>query len=283
MSEIQNSTSFEAQLDQLKVITLTDGEVWSARELMPFAGYAEWRNWTKAINRAVASVNASGLNAADHFVGVNKMVDLGSGSRREIEDIELTRYACYILFQNADGSKPEVAAAQLYFAIQTRKQEVAPVLSDDEIIARALTIATGRVSALEAKVSELEPKAAQADTFRQADGLRTITDVANDLKVHAASNHPGVKVYQADVFDLAGVVGLVIRGNTVRNNQPTARAIESGWVKPKDTTVDTNNHGSFVKVSARLTPRGYGRLWDAAVNNMKTYGSVLAPKKELAA
>ncbi|MFF8817850.1 phage antirepressor KilAC domain-containing protein [Leucobacter sp. NPDC015123] len=274
---------FEAQLDQLKVITLTDGEVWSARDLMPFAGYADWRNWTKAINRAVASVNASGLNAADHFVGVTKMIETGKSARREVEDIELTRYACYILFQNADGAKPEVAAAQQYFAIQTRAAEIAPRMSEDEIVAQALAITTNRVKALEAKVTELEPKAAQADTFRQADGLRTITDLANDLKVHAASNYPGVKVLQGDVFDLAGYVGLIIRGNTVRNNQPTARAIEAGWVKPKDTTVDTNNHGSFVKVSARLTPRGYGRLWDAAVAHLKNYGSVLAPKKEIAA
>lgn len=113
--------------------------------------------------------------------------------------------------------------------------------------------------------------------------MRTITDLANDLKVHVASNFPDAKARQQDVFDLAGQVGLIIRGNTVRNNQPTARAIEAGWVKPKDHTYETNNHGTKTTVYARLTPRGYGRLWDAAVNNLKTYGQVLAPKKEIAA
>lgn len=276
--------SFEAQLDALKTETLF-GERWSARDLMPFAGYSDWRNWTKAINRAFASVNASGLVAADHFVGSTKMIETGKSARREIEDVELTRYACYILFQNADGSKPEVAAAQSYFAIQTRKQEVAPVAapSGAELIALAVIEAQSMLAAKDKQIAELEPKAAQADTFREADGLRTITDLTNDLKVHAASNHPGVKVLRDDLFDLAGMVGLIIRGNTVRNNQPTSRAIEAGWVKPKDTKVDTNNHGSFVKVSARLTPRGYGRLWDAAVTNLKMHGSVLAPKKEIAA
>lgn len=279
-----STLSLSAQLDDLKIITLTDGEMWSARDLMPFAGYVEWRKWSGAIDRAIASVNASGLDASVHFVGGAKSSPMPNGGFRQVEDVELTRYACYILFQNSDARKPEIAALQQYFAVQTRRQEVASVaLSDDEIIARALTIATGRVQALEAKVTELAPRAAQADTFRQAEGLRTITDLANDLKVHAQANFPGLKVKHLDLFDLAGIVGLIIRGNTVRNNQPTARAIEAGWVKPKDTTVDTNTHGSFVKVSARLTPRGYGRLWDAAINNLNTYGQVLPPKKEIAA
>lgn len=283
MSELQNTRDFESQLDQLKIITLTDGEVWSARDLMPFAGYKAWQDWSRAINRAINSINASGLDASEHFRGSPKMVTLGSGARREVEDVEITRYGCYILFQNADGSKPEVAAAQQYFAVQTRKQEVGEVtLSDDEIIARALTIATGRVKALESKVQELEPKAAQVDTLRESDGLQLIGDLANQLKVHAQTNFPGLKVKQQDVFDLAGQVGLIIRGNTVRKNQPTAQAIEAGWVKPAEKTYETNNHGTRTNYYARLTHKGAGRLWDAAVNNLKTYGQVLAPKGEVA-
>lgn len=160
-------------LDDLKIVTLTDGEVWSARDLMPFAGYERWENWSKAINRAIASVNASGLDASNHFRGVAKMVELGSGSRRQVEDLELTRYACYILFQNADGSKPEIAALQQYFAVQTRKQEIAaaPALSDDEIVARALRITSDRVHALEAKVAEDAPKVAYVDEFVSPDDV----------------------------------------------------------------------------------------------------------------
>ncbi|GAA3581276.1 hypothetical protein GCM10022198_00490 [Klugiella xanthotipulae] len=116
---------FTAQLDHLKIVEDQHREVWSARDLMPYAGYTDWRNWSKAIDRAIASVNASGLNAADHFVGVNKMVALGSGAQRGIEDVDISRHGCYVLFQNADGSKPEVAAAQQYFAVQTRRQEIA--------------------------------------------------------------------------------------------------------------------------------------------------------------
>lgn len=150
-------------------------------------------------------------------------------------------------------------------------------------VAERYVLALREKQALAAKVEADAPLVAQAETFRQADGLRTISDLANDLKVHALTNYPGVKVLQDDVFDLAGQVGLIIRGNTVRHNQPTARAIEAGWVKPKDTPVATKNHGSFVKVSARLTPRGYGRLWDAATNNLRSHNQVLPPEKEIAA
>lgn len=279
-----NALTLTAQLDDLKIVTLTDGEVWSARDIMGFAGYTRWENWSKAINRAVASVNASGLNAEDHFRGVTKMVELGSGSRRQIEDVELTRYACYILFQNADGSKPEIAAVQQYFAIQTRKQEVETPAAPTgaELIALAVIEAQAILAAKDEQIKALEPRAAQADTFRQADGLRTLTDLANDLKVHAATNYPGVKVRRDDVFDLAGELGLIIRGNTVRNNQPTARAIEAGWVRPKDHTYDTTTRGPQTTIYARLTPKGYGRVWDAAVTNLAAGGHVLIQKELVA-
>ena len=91
--------SFEVQLDQIKVSTLF-GDVWSARDLMPFAGYKAWQDWSRAINRAIESVNASGLDASDHFRGAPKMIETGKGARREVEDVEITRYGAYILFQN---------------------------------------------------------------------------------------------------------------------------------------------------------------------------------------
>lgn len=172
-----------AQLDDLKIITLTDGEIWSARDLMPFAGYERWENWSKAINRAIASVNASGLDASDHFRGVTKMVQTGSGARREIEDLQLTRYACYILFQNADGSKPEIAALQQYFAVQTRKQEISAPMADDEIVARALRITSNRVKELEAKVAEDAPKVEYVEQFVDRDDVATFRAAASELGV----------------------------------------------------------------------------------------------------
>ncbi len=99
-------------------------EFWFARELQDLLGYTEWRKFTQAITRARSACQQSGQRAEDHFVGADKMVDLGSGAQRRIEDIALTRYACYLIAQNGDPRKPEIAFAQTYFAFQTRKQEL---------------------------------------------------------------------------------------------------------------------------------------------------------------
>lgn len=99
-------------------------ECWSARELQRVLGYTEWRNFTKVVEKAEEACEAAGEAVRDHFVGINKMVTLGSGSERMIEDIALTRYACYLIAQNGDPAKPAIAFAQTYFAVQTRKQEV---------------------------------------------------------------------------------------------------------------------------------------------------------------
>jgi DNA-damage-inducible protein D len=122
-------------------------ECWSARELQTIFNYAEWRNFLKVIDKAKEACKNSGNALSDHFVDVNKMVHLGSGSERQIDDMALSRYACYLIAQNGDAVKQEIAFAQTYFAVQTRKQEI--------IEQRLLDIA--RVAARE-KLSKSEKK-----------------------------------------------------------------------------------------------------------------------------
>jgi len=99
-------------------------EYWLARELQGVLGYAQWRRFCEAIERAKIACETSGFNVSDHFADVGKMVGIGSGAERDVGDIMLTRYACYLVAQNGDPRKDEIAFAQSYFAIQTRKQEL---------------------------------------------------------------------------------------------------------------------------------------------------------------
>ena len=102
----------------------SDVEFWYARELMPLLGYERWENFEKAIKRSMDSCETAGITVPDHFREVTKMVQLGSGSQRAVKDYMLTRYACYLIAQNGDVKKEEIAFAQAYFAVQTRKQEL---------------------------------------------------------------------------------------------------------------------------------------------------------------
>ncbi|TVQ43743.1 MAG: DNA damage-inducible protein D [Saprospirales bacterium] len=99
-------------------------ECWSGRELQNILGYKDWRNFLNIIQKASKACRNSGEAVEDHFVGVTKMVRIGSRTDRPIDDIALTRYACYLVAQNGDPAKPEIAFAQTYFAVQTRKQEL---------------------------------------------------------------------------------------------------------------------------------------------------------------
>jgi len=117
---------------------IKDVECWSARELQELFNYSEWRNFIKVIDKARDACKNAGEKASDHFVDINKMVAIGSNTSRALDDIALTRYACYLVAQNGDPLKSEIAFAQTYFAVQTRKQEIIEqrLLDVERVIAR---------------------------------------------------------------------------------------------------------------------------------------------------
>ena len=126
----------EKMFEDIKHIDENGNEYWNARELMPLLEYTEWRKFKGVIIKAIINCKSSNYKALDHFVGADKMVYIGSNTKRNINDYKLSRYACYLIVLNCDPRKKVIALAKTYFAIQTRKQELSDneynVLAEDE-------------------------------------------------------------------------------------------------------------------------------------------------------
>jgi DNA-damage-inducible protein D len=121
----ESMIQLHSRFEQIVNTDLENGvEYWRARDLQSLLGYANWQNFLEVIIRAITACNNSGQHSEDHFIDTSKMVDVGSSAQRAIDDVMMTRYACYLVAQNGDSSKEPIAFAQTYFAVQTRKMEV---------------------------------------------------------------------------------------------------------------------------------------------------------------
>jgi DNA-damage-inducible protein D len=195
-------------------------ECWSARELQEILNYTKWDNFLKVIEKAKKACENSGSLLSDHFADVGKMVQIGSGSERQIEDIALTRYACYLIAQNGDSSKGEIAFAQTYFAVQTRKQEI--------IEQRLLNVA--RVNARE-KLSKSEKKLSGIIYERGVDdkGFATIRSKGDQALFGGFSTNDMKRKLQ------------------IPDNRPLADFLPTLTIKAKDFATELTSHNVIDK------------------------------------
>ena len=122
----------DQSFEDLKKTNEHDAEYWSARDLQPLLGYSQWRRFEDAVSRAITSCEQTGNKPEHHFAGAGKPIVGGKGAVQTVDDYQLSRFACYLIAQNGDPRKPEIAQAQKYFAIQTRKQELSEQFAADQ-------------------------------------------------------------------------------------------------------------------------------------------------------
>ena len=236
----------------VKIVQEEAVEFWYARDLMALLGYDRWENFHKAIERAIDSCKASEIEPADHFRSVTKMVQIGSGAERALKDYMLTRYACYLIAQNGDPRKEEIAFAQSYFAVQTRKQE----LIEERIAYIERTEARGKLRESEKRLSQniyergvddagfgrirsrgdqalfggkstqdMKRKLGVSDKRPLADFLPTLTIAAKNLATEMTN-------YNVEEKNLQGESA--ITSEHVQNNQSVRDMLGSRGIKPEE-------------------------------------------------
>lgn len=166
----QLTATFEGHAQQ----TETGVEYWLARDLQQLLGYSKWENFQAVVAKAKTACEVSGHAVENHFPDVRKMVRIGSGTEREIDDIMLTRFACYLIAQNGDPRKQEIAFAQTYFAIQTRRAE----LIEQRLLEAERVSARKKLTSTEKELSQL--------IFEQTGGNQ---DFATEITIHNARTH----------------------------------------------------------------------------------------------
>lgn len=281
---LPTATSGVSPFDAIRRVD-ADGEHWLARDLMVVVGYEKWERFADAVERAIISIDnayeTTGESAGQH---VSRLREPSGRTNQIRHDYRLTRHGAYMTAMNGDVRKQAIADAQAYFAARTRQAEIAEQNRNlpqmPTTLTEALRFAADQIEARERVIAELEPKAAQADHHRAADDLVPVGDFANKIKAWAKREH-NVRIKHEQVWVFLADIGLLIRGNTLRHNQPTAFATDKDFVRVKTTEFETNTRGLQASTSPRLTADGEGWAWDRAVKRIAAHGSLSAPTKAI--
>jgi phage antirepressor YoqD-like protein len=229
---------------------------WSARWLMEQMGYTQWKNFEPIIERAKSAAHTQGFNVRTIFSQTRKDAAQGCPGPAQV-DYLVTRFAAYLIAMNGQPSKPEVAAAQVYFAVRTREAEVAAApMSDDELIHRALTVSARRVEELTQRVAELEPRAQVATKLLDADGDLSVRDAAQIL------TRAGIKVGEGRLFSALALKGWIKRALGDGRYRVMQSALETGYMSVIPQSHYHPKTGVLVldPPQPRVTPKGLQRL-----------------------
>jgi DNA-damage-inducible protein D len=204
--------------DSIKQTNPYGQEYWSARDLAPLLGYNKWQRFEDAIQRAMIACEQSGNIVADHFTGAGKMVKLGSKAEREVTDYFLSRFSCYLIAQNGDPRKPEIAAAQVYFAVSTRAFEIHQLRKQqEERLETRLQVAEGNKKLAEA-AQNAGVQSENFGIFNDAGYVGLYTKTSEEIRVHKnipegaeILDHMGREELAANLFRITQTEGKLVR------------------------------------------------------------------------
>lgn len=265
MTAADITPSNPSPFDAIRRVSDAGREYWSARDLQPFMGYRKWQDFQNAIERAKAAAANAGHDADKMFVQVTQLMDAGNLGQQERVDYHLPRFACYLTFLNGDPRKPEVAAAQAYFAVRTREAETrrpAPALEGRELIAAALIESQkvleqreARIFQLEQVVTEQAPKVTYVDTYVTDADLLSFSTVASTNNVTEKALRE-LLIERDWIYVQTDSRWSNTHGKKVERRRYSEKADKKRYFRRVETHEAPRFRGSEVMHTLKITPQG---------------------------